>query len=270
MPSPTRPSVKLADALTMLDLEEDELTYNEGQEEGSAGKEPPKHPSADELADGSVSFYEEVMRRHKQMSVPGLVKKGRDALDSRRHNNIPQPTVNAKALFSIPSPVGLSLPFSNFESISSITSPVSASAFVAVGKASSSLSSNDKGRLVSNLAGSSLRGGSIDQFCHDISLDEKTEDDCRVLSDEIAATLPSPVAVVFPFPSDHVNDDADVDIESKEPTEDSVDDGKMSRYINTMATSIAADILKLRHKKLACTLEPSPMHLLVRMPPAGN
>ena len=249
MPSPTRPSVKLADALTMLDLEEDELTYNEGQEEEQGQKQE--------------------QRQGRLHPIPAT-EAGRETLDSRRHNNIPQPTVNAKALYSIPSPGGLSLPFSNFESISSITSPVSASAFVAVGKASSSLSSHDKGRLVSNLAGSSLRGGSIDQFCHDISLDEKTEDDCRVLSDEIAATLPSPVAVVFPFPSDHVNDDADVDIESKEPTEDSVDDGKISRYINTMATSIAADILKLRHKKLACTLEPSPMHLLVRMPPAGN
>ena len=248
MPSPTRPSVKLADALTMLELEEDELKYNEGQEEAQGQKQEHRqgklHP---------ISVLEEA-------------KKYRDALDSRRHNNIPQPTFNAKALYSIPSPGGLSSPFSNFESISSITSPVSASAFVAVGKASSSLSSHDKGRLVSNRANSSLRGGSIDQYYHETSL----EDDCRVLSDEIAATLPSPVAVIFPFPSDHVNDDADVDIESKEPTEDSVDDGKISRYINTMATSIAADILKLRHKKLVCTLEPSPMHLLVRMPPAGN
>ena len=109
-------------------------------------------------------------------------------------------------------------------------------------------------------------------FGQDMSVDETIED-CRVLSDEIAATLPSPVAVMFPFPerSNHPNneEDADMDIESKEPTEDSVDDGKMCQYINTMATSIAADILKLRQKKLICTLEPPPLELLVRMPPTG-
>ena len=246
MPSPTRPSVKRANAITMLELEEDELTYNEGQEEEQGQKQG------------------QGQGRLRPIPATGAGNKDRETLDSRRHNNIPQPTVNTKALFSIPSPGGLSSPFSNFESVSSITSPVSASAFVAVGKTSPSLSSHDKGRLVSNHA------SCIDQFCHDISLDEETEDDCRVLSDEIAATLPSPVAVMFPFPSDHVKEGVDVDSDSKEPTKDSVDDGKMSRYINTMATSIAADILKLRRKKLACTLEPSPMHLLVRMPPAGN
>ena len=107
-------------------------------------------------------------------------------------------------------------------------------------------------------------------FGQDISVDETIED-CRVLSDEIAATLPSPVAVMFPFPSNSQNEDGvDMEIESKEPTEDSVDDRKMCQYINIMATSIAADILKLRQKKLMCMLEPSPLEILVRMPPAGT
>jgi hypothetical protein len=101
-------------------------------------------------------------------------------------------------------------------------------------------------------------------------------DDCRVLSDEIAASLPSPVAVMFPFPSDPVlvvnenNDDVEDDQESKDKTEDSCDDEKMVRYVDTLATLMVADILAQQHNELACTLEPSPLHLLVRMPPAGK
>ena len=105
----------------------------------------------------------------------------------------------------------------------------------------------------------------------DMQQPSKETVDCRVLSDEIAASLHSPVDVMLPFPSNHMddNDDSDDD-ESKDSTEDSIDDGKMGQYINAMATSIATDFLALQHNnKLVYTVEPSPLHLLVRMPPAG-
>ena len=289
IPSPTRPWIKLAKET--LELEEDELIYNynegQGQRQGghnkithkfmknsnrggilnSSGKEYHKRPSTNELAD--------VNGLRPTPATGEGSRKERETLDSRRQymdqklNNliIEQPfisetkLIDARALFPGPTP-GLSSPFSHFESVSSVTSHGAASAFKPKGKAFSSLSTNDTGRLVNNHAGSCALDN--DLFSHAISLDE-TEEDCRVLSDEIAATLPSPVAVMFPLPSDHMSDGADCDTESKKPTDDSVDDGKMSQYISTMATSIAADILRLRHRKLACILEPSPLQLLVRM-----
>ena len=103
-------------------------------------------------------------------------------------------------------------------------------------------------------------------------LTSEDEVDYRVLSDEVAASLPSPLAVMFPFAADGVDDDDDdgfEDGESKVITEDSIDDGKMSRYISTMTTSIAADILALQRNQ-AWKSEPSPLQVLVRMPPPGN
>ena len=289
IPSPTRPWIKLAKHT--LELEDDELiynNYNEGQrqeeelvqkqEQGGqngitdnsmkqsdregtrngSGNESHKFPSTNEFV--NELGFTKILRT---IPAAGEGRNGIEILDCRKHDidqNMnqsiepftTQTPFDAKSLFPGFIPVMSSL-FSQFESVSSITSPGSASVVVATGKALSSLPSNDKEKLVNNYADN-------DQF----SLDETVED-CRVLSDEIAATLPSPVAVMFPLPSDHMSDGADCDTESKKPTDDSVDDGKMSQYISTMATSIAADILRLRHRKLACILEPSPLQLLVRM-----
>ena len=224
---------------------------------------------------------------------------------------LPKAHIAETAFISDPSP-GLSSPLrsrllkggANYvSSASNITSPDTTSAFVATGRrglftkpspllsppmlpppllllpsssssssSSSSLTARSKEHIIN-------QNSSLAISAYEMQISSSMDVvDCRVLSDEVAVSLPSPVDVVFPFPLDHMdgndndNGNGTNAIEDDE-SKDSDDDGQLSRShrINTTATmmSITADIA-MQHSKLVFTVEPSPLHLLVRMPPSGN
>ena len=227
IPTPTRPWIKLAKhSLESDEKEEVELMYVEIQKQGQGLK----LGQVQEQGRGQISMRKQgdrdSIRNYTSQSLRQIIQQPPSTLCT---------TFDTKTSFSCR---GFSSPFSPFEAISPITSPDYSSAFVTKGKAIAILDN--------------------DLISQEFSVDESI-DDIRVLSDEIVATLPFPMAVMFPFSSNPMN----------ENEADSVDDGKMCQYINTMATSIVADTLKSRQKKMICTLEPSPLELLVRMPPEG-
>ena len=96
-------------------------------------------------------------------------------------------------------------------------------------------------------------------------------EDCRVLSDEVAAELPSPVAVMFPFAASPASETG-----ASESTEFSYDKDKMASYLSKMASRIAVEVrsLHMDRQRVASTRQdadtnPTPAQLLRRMPPAA-
>ena len=96
-------------------------------------------------------------------------------------------------------------------------------------------------------------------------------EDCRVLSDEVAAALPSPVAVMFPFAASPSTDNG-----ASEHSEFSYDREKVASYLTDMASKIAVEVQSLhleRQRRATARPEsptnPTPAQLLRRMVPAA-